>query len=354
MVYFINRYDEFFEKNNIDTIIFSDLDYVPRNALEKVGIKYTCIFYHCNIGRYKKYSEITTCKLENNIKISKKEWALGSKDNNLIQKADQYLEERFSGNSKLQYDTDAFLKKNIYTRKILYDKLGLQDNSRKLVCVAAHVFSDRAHYGFNTLYQDYYHWLIETIRILNKNSDIDTWVKLHPSSYTYKEDGILEKILQEENLENIHLLPNDFNTASIKDIFDYIVTCQGTMGLEMACFGIPVFTASEGYYSGFGIDVNSKTIDEYEYKLLNITSFDRLSKTSQINAKKVLYLTWAKAEIKKPSVIPEHLFVPKEEENWYENYWEHSYNQYKIMNERLMNGLKMKDDFYNNITEFII
>lgn len=355
MIYFMDRYEIFIKKKNIDTIIFSDLDYVPRNALEKIGIRNKCEFYHSNVGRYKKYENVTTYKLVDHIKLTEKEYQLMIDDFELVEKAERYLNERLNGVARLQADAKAFLQKEMYDRKKLYEKLNKKDNKKKLVCVAAHAFSDRVHYGFDMLYQDYYVWLIETLKILSENHNIDVWVKGHPSFETYHEDGMIEKILDDNFYANIYLIPDNFNTASVKDIFDYIVTCQGTMGLEMACFGIPVFTASKGYYHGYKIDINSESIKEYKSKLSKIEEYPRLNEEQILMAKKILYLQLGMyaERLKIPSVLPKHLFRGEYGYD-YEIYWSKSYNQYSEINERMKKHARMKDEYYEKIEDIIV
>lgn len=351
-VYYMKFYDRLLMQNSIDTIIFSDLDYVPWCTLGKMGIKHKCILFQTDCGRYKKYENVYGYKLEHKIKVTKAEVNRALMEENIEKKIENYLEQRFSGVAINQFDKSAFLGKRIYNKQELFRKCGIFNFNKKVVFVAAHVFSDVAHYGFNTLYQDYYHWLIETIRILNTNVDINVFVKSHPSSKYYGEIDIVKNIIKKENLKNIFYVPDDFNTIGVKDIADYIVTCQGTMGLEMACFGIPVLTASQGYYSGFGIDINARSKDEYEKNLKEITSIKRLPKEKRKIAKLILYLTFSKDRIKvRPSLYPEDCFYNGN--GW--EYWElPNISQYEVINENFSKGKKIKDEYYDNVLELIV
>jgi hypothetical protein len=55
------------------------------------------------------------------------------------------------------------------------------------------------------------------------------------------------------------------------------VTVRGTCGLEMACFGKPVFTAGTGNYSGMEFTFDSKSAEEFLEKLARIETFEPLS-----------------------------------------------------------------------------
>ena len=64
------------------------------------------------------------------------------------------------------------------------------------------------------------------------------------------------------------------------------------MGLEMAGFGLPVFTASEGYWTGYGIEVSSATAEEYREHLMHIDSYAPLDEEKQKIARLLLYYIW--------------------------------------------------------------
>ena len=73
------------------------------------------------------------------------------------------------------------------------------------------------------------------------------------------------------------------------EVTDYCLTVRGTIGIEMPCFGIPVFTAGTGRYSGFGFTIDSSTREEYLDKLRCMQDFPRLSPEQTELAKKYAY-----------------------------------------------------------------
>lgn len=342
-------YDELLKNKEYDTVLFTDADYV-RCAIVKMAIKYDCTLYTCNTGRYVRYHNTQGYKVKNVNILTRSEWEEGLNTRGILSISEKYLKERLLGITDNQFDKYAFYKKEKYSKKQLMNLFAIKED-RKNVVVAAHIFSDVAHYGFDLIYQDYYWWLIETLRILNTNTNVNVFLKIHPSTKVYNEECMVEQIINKEALSNVFLLPNDFSTASIKDIADYIVTCQGTMGLEMACFGIPVFTAGKGYYYGYDIDTNSSSKEEYEKRLLNITSYEPLSNEQQERAKILLYLIWGLYG-KSENV---HSTIPKNRFGDSHKYWEYPYSfQYQVINENLRNGAKMKDEYYDNILEYIV
>ena len=59
--------------------------------------------------------------------------------------------------------------------------------------------------------------------------------------------------------------------STLKDSLSAAVTCQGSIGLEYPCLGIPAILASGTPYSGFGFTNEPRTEDEYFSHLKNIS-----------------------------------------------------------------------------------
>lgn len=209
-------------------------------------------------------------------------------DKELLNKASIYMENRIKGISSSLL-VEGYNGKRLFNRSDL-EKIFKIDLNKKNVVLAVHCFRDAAHYSEGSIYKDYFVWMIETIKILIQNHNVNIFVKEHPAASFYKEEGIIADALKKIDKERVHFLPLDFNTASIIDCMDYVVTACGTMALEMSCFGIPGITTSKGYYYGFGIDINIDNIVKYREVLLNIQNIDRLSLEKQNKAKKIMYL----------------------------------------------------------------
>ena len=93
------------------------------------------------------------------------------------------------------------------------------------------------------------------------------------------------------NIDNIYIIPDDCSTISMFQIMDVVVTCQGTIGIEAVIHGIPVVTASKGYYYGFGIDNNASSIEEYTKLLNNLRDLPVITNQQRDVAKKLLYIS---------------------------------------------------------------
>jgi hypothetical protein len=205
------------------------------------------------------------------------------------QKIDDFLNKRLSGETK-QVDVNlAYKDKKVYETEELKAQLGIKNNF-PLVFIFCHVFSDAPHVSKKMIFRDYYDWLVETIEKV-KNIDGVNWiVKPHPSAKLYGEEGIIANMVNKNRPDNLFLTPNDFSTASIKNLADVIVTCQGTVGLEFACFGIPVVLAGEAFYSNLGFTEEPADRESYFRQLENISTLKKLSPDQMDLAKKAFFL----------------------------------------------------------------
>lgn len=176
------------------------------------------------------------------------------------------------------YDTkNAFKDKKIYTREELSEKIS--HNTKKNVFIFMHVFSDAPHSAQMTMYRDYYEWTIDTIDKIKNIDNVNWYIKAHPSTFLYGETDKIKEMMKTSK-ENIFWVPDDFNTLSIKDAADAVITCQGTVGIEASCMGIPVVITGLPYYARFGFTMEPKTKKEY-YLLLN-----KLHRVRKLSAEK--------------------------------------------------------------------
>lgn len=178
-------------------------------------------------------------------------------------------------------------------------QLGL-DSFKKTAVIFSHVLWDATFFYGENLFNDYEEWLVETIRAACMNSAVNWVVKLHPD-YVWKlrlanrREEIRDEVAIQAKIgtlpDHIKLLEpaTDISTFSLFAVTDYCVTVRGTIGIEMPCFGIPVFTAGTGRYSGFGFTIDSSTREEYLDKLRCIQDFPRLSVEQTELAKKHAY-----------------------------------------------------------------
>ena len=178
-------------------------------------------------------------------------------------------------------------------------RLGL-DPAKKTAIVFPHVLWDATFLYGESLFEDYEQWLVETIRVACANRAVNWVVKLHPD-YMFRwkarfSNGSLRELVALD--AEIGQLPghiqvmgadSDISTFSLFEVADYCLTVRGTIGIEMACFGVPVFTAGTGRYSGLGFTIDSESRGEYLERIAHIQDTPRLSDEETLLAKRHAY-----------------------------------------------------------------
>ena len=174
------------------------------------------------------------------------------------------------------------------------------DPAKKTAVLFSHVLWDATFFYGQNLFENYEQWLLETIQAASENPRVNWVVKLHPD-YVWKlklmkKEGEVRDLAAIKDRfgalpEHIRLIlpETDISTYSLFAISDYCLTVRGTVGIEMSCFGIPVFTAGTGRYSGLGFTNDSENRDEYLDKVRRIDQFPPLSRQQQKLARRHAY-----------------------------------------------------------------
>jgi len=215
------------------------------------------------------------------------------KNKSIIDRSEEYLTRRISGNVAGNIDTDrAFNSSGNYFSKVsdfcTYYNLG----DKPLVFVMLHAFNDYPHYE-NIIFDDYYHWLIETLKIAAEVDNVNWVFKEHPSAVFWPDNLDLEELIDGyDRNKNFVLLNHDanINTACLKHIASAVITCIGTAGLEFSCFGIPAILGGKNHYSSYGITINNDSLCDYKSCLLNILSIKKLDENDILKAKILFFL----------------------------------------------------------------
>lgn len=153
--------------------------------------------------------------------------------------------------------------------------------------IFAHVLWDASLFFGVDLFESYSHWLVRSVGAAVDNPNVNWIVKAHPSNVFRAAHGDVSGESSEVTLirdrfpqlpGHVHLLLPDteISTLSLYEFADYGVTVRGTPGMEMACFGKPVFTAGTGTYAGLGFTYDSGSADEFLTRLCTIETHRHL------------------------------------------------------------------------------
>lgn len=202
------------------------------------------------------------------------ELGVGRPMEHAVESARRRLRQRL--NSEVdQIDAKKAYAGTIYDRRLLADTLGYV-KTRRVGFILAHIFVDSPHLSSSMLYPDYYRWLEGTIARCALTEEMEWIVKPHPSCGLYGEQGMVESMVRSSGAANIHLCPADFNTGSLVQCADLILTVHGTAGLEYSCMGVPAILAGTPFYAGFGFAYEPRSVEEYEALLSSANDLPRL------------------------------------------------------------------------------
>ena len=320
--------------------VYAEFGLLPRQIKESR----TSVVFLKDIYAYKCYG-IEANNREHFLKPSIEEFQKNIGSIEFQAKARAYFDSRFKGAVEQIDVKNAFVGK----RKYDFDELKLKyprlSENKKNVVVMSHAFSDAPHVGEGLLFADYYDFLEQTLIFLNSCDSINCFVKPHPSSYMWNEKGAVEEMIERNKLDNVFITPSDFNTSSIADFANCIVTAKGTAGLEFSCLGIPAITAGQGYYSGFGITPEPATAQEYFELLGNIHSMANLN--DDIVTKALVLLYMVSLSRRHSDILPKQHIMPHEK---YEEVFEGKYSE---VIQNLEAGIKMKDHFYYEVMKHV-
>lgn len=191
--------------------------------------------------------------------------------------------------------------KKLVSRDEVIQNLSI-DPSKKTAVIFTHILYDATFFYGESLFEDYQHWLIETVRSAIKNSALNWVIKVHPVNvWRSKMDDMPMEQLEVVALRNefgelpdhIRIMPADtqINTGSLFDVIDYALTVRGTIGMELPCLGIPVVTAGSGRYSGHGFTIDPQNVHEFSEQLATLHMVPPLTPVQKKAAQQYYFAT---------------------------------------------------------------
>jgi hypothetical protein len=280
------------------------------------------------------------------IKKSIKEIINNADKDELLKTAVVKLNGRVKGQSGLSAKM-AYMGKEVMDKHRLMQKLGIS-NDYPMVFIYAHVFRDAPHIAKDMLYKDYYTWLIDTLETVDKIKGVNWILKEHPSGQLiYNEKKTGENIIRNNKYKNIYLCPDEFSTESVKKCADAIITCQGTIGIEASCMGIPVIVCGNPFYSKFGFTIQPKSIKDYHYRLIKIRDIKKLT-SKQIEKAQIVFGAYCKCFNQDKALFETDIL---------ENIWGYNGKQsipevYNLINMRYDNKPYKESELYRKVFAF--
>jgi len=169
------------------------------------------------------------------------------------------------------------LNKQLVSREALLRRLKL-DTDKKTAVIFPHIFWDATFFWGEDLFGNYETWFVETLKAACRNTALNWIIKVHPANLVKDvRDGYCGEHSEIQAIrKSVGRLPphvrllaadTDICTLSIHQIMSYCLTVRGTIGVEAACFGIPVLTAGTGRYDRRGFTKDFDTREAYVSQL---------------------------------------------------------------------------------------
>jgi len=165
--------------------------------------------------------------------------------------------------------------------------LGL-DNGRKTAVIFAHIFWDSTFFWGRDLFGDFETWFKAAVQAACDNTKMNWLIKIHPANMTKdRREGIKGESLEIATIRetvgdlppHVKIIPADSEIAThaLLSVMDYCLTVRGTVGIEAACYEIPVITAGTGRYDRRGFTIDPETQEEYFALLADLEKMPPLS-----------------------------------------------------------------------------
>ncbi|MGF7079862.1 hypothetical protein ABIB50_002206 [Mucilaginibacter sp. UYCu711] len=182
-------------------------------------------------------------------------------DETRIDQAKSRLESRFSGTIDA---ATSYMRSSAYTGGKLSKELTDKFKYRKRnIVLYVHDFYDSPHINRMLQFPDLYEFLRQTLNALTDLKDTSVFIKTHPNGVEGAKDVAIE-LINSFNSPHFYILDESVSNLNIVELRpDLIGTARGTIGVEMAYFGIPVVALYDNIYANFNFVHTCLTTEEY-------------------------------------------------------------------------------------------
>jgi hypothetical protein len=178
-------------------------------------------------------------------------------------------------------------------RRMALRTLGWLDDSRPVICVFFHCFSDLPR-DDEQVYLDYYVWVVETLKIAVKDTSKNWIFKAHPwNRGVYDVTNTTDRLKEEyKDHQHIYFLEDELQKMEVFAVCDLAVTVRGSIAYEMSVFGRPALAAGRSVRSDLGFCHVANNAQEYEDLLTR--RFQTLTLTNDMQERANFYLIYDK------------------------------------------------------------
>lgn len=296
--------EEYFKKNPFQKLLIRDSGYTPNGAIFEVALRegVDCVVFEVGQRRgtwtFKRYTRDS--KGLHYFSLSPSTW---DRIRNLpwTSEDDEKLQLEFTGRYKPDSTEDTRRLqsgKQMKSPQVMREELGL-DPQKKTAVIFSHVAWDAAFFFGTCLFDDFEDWLFQTVQFVAQECQMMNWiVKVHPFNVFKLRRESVQETSEMRLLRPLFPLPDhvkimqadtNINTQSLFPLVDYVLTVNGTVGMEFPCYGVPAVVAGTGRYNGRGFTIDPKTKEEYLATLKNLHTVPRLNDEVKQLARKHFY-----------------------------------------------------------------
>jgi hypothetical protein len=280
------------ETHPIKKMLVRDAGYIPNGGIFEAALEkgVDCIIYEQGQRRHtwtlKRYSRES--KGEHYFSVSSATWD-ELKRSPWTDEDKTELEREFAGRYRPDSIDDTRrlqTGKKVKPPEEVRRELGL-DPKKKTAVIFSHIAWDAAFFYGTCLFEDFEQWLYETVKFVAAECPELNWiVKLHPFNVFKLQRENKEEESELRLLRPLFPLPQhvkilradcELNTQSLFPVVDYVLTVNGTVGMEFPCFGVPAILAGTGRYDGRGFTIDPATKEEYFAALRDLHKLGPLS-----------------------------------------------------------------------------
>jgi len=197
------------------------------------------------------YHQINHTKFDKNRILSENQFAL----------AKDRFESRFKG--EIDAATN-YMRTSAYSPQLISEDLKNKFQLRKRnVVIYMHEFYDSPHINRKLLFPDLYQYLKQTLSNLIDIQNTSVFIKLHPNAISGCKEQATEMVTS-FNVEHFYIIDDKVSNLNIIDLKpDLVCTARGTVGIEMAYWGIPTVALFDNIYANFDFVHTCNTTEEY-------------------------------------------------------------------------------------------
>jgi len=218
------------------------------------------------------------------------------------QRLEQYLSDRY--HKRESFDMRTGLPAYVGDIESIYIKLNI-DRRKPTWAIMAHINWDCVFDYSPMTYSNFDDWIVETIKLIIPQTDVNWLVKIHPAEANYNPNSGVEKLIE----QRFPSLPEHIRVVSAREdispleLFQVVnggITAFGTSGLELLLLGKPVILAGEAYYGSKGFTYDGNTLEKYEEFVRKAASLPVLDHDQLLLARKFAYCYFIRRQVPIP------------------------------------------------------